>query len=1711
MSHSAKGELKLSERDRTESDNDNWINDIKEQLYNDEVSKPTIAKLTFDNTYRPVKWGENDEDLPYKWFDDANHELSSKEAYWDSSDIQIDDHGYDKDENVIDGQIATGEEMEEGLNNDVTEYPITATMKLAKWVPGLQKINEQRMNQQINDEHEIIYDDVGMSRPSRKTMQGQMRRLQKKHDTITTLNTRGLYRQCLKMQNDGGANRSITDQRTLLLQYEEITPYPINGVCDGRPALYCTGQGYLPWKSNSGEILLIRCYYSKDVADTIISPNDVVNQHRRRFNEWQFSANHDTNIGRFRLLARDGVSHCEFTAYNENNLWFHYNCGVTAEEQRQLVSQQKAIIRTLSEGASYELWHHRLGHPGEKVMSIIHQHVKGVPKLRKNHFYSCAACLAKNIKKVHIGEKKQYVKDPNATKPGSNCKPGEHLHMDFGFVRGSDWKKKDQDGKTVTSIDGNRSYLLIIDRATRYIWIFLTKTKHPPVSQVMGFLKRFKGLHRDATVTTDLGGELAKSIAFRKAIKEADYTLHTTGAHSSAQNGMAEKPNQDLARIMRALLYSSDLGSQYWSYALRHSVYLKNRLPHSSLKFDTPYERLNGDKPDLSKLKVFGSRVSIHNGSRKAKLDDIGSVGTFLTYKNTDKIMYVRDRKSGEERTATHAVFDEAYMAERVRSLPPMAVALQQAGYRQIPAKDLTVEPIQLPENELKIKLLHDNAVLPKRGSATAAGLDLYSSESVLLPPKTQHLLGTGVSMEIPPNHFGKLEIRSGLALKHELDLAAGVIDNDYRGEVKIILRNHGNKDFSVQQGDRIAQMLILPQPAFEIQEVENLTTDTVRGKQGFGSTGVKDIVTNSANLTSPTVTNSALPVPTTPAPIEEPSATPTEIPATPNQNINADCNSAPPRPVSPEPGQESTALPSPQSEIAPTYHIIPPTVIRNVEADLDYYPFCNVDISTDPYNDRIEIKMETKGTHATRGLNLKMSDTHLDTVEIIDCLKSTPAMKIKRWRTRLKNNRLLQIDGIPITCIGDVTKYFEMLDPSKKEVTLTIGLLEKLAMHEDDGLPLMYFDQLSTISKHLNNIKNDTNDSIHVHDINKNKDIQGPVLINMMKAYLKEGTVQAAKAAIPKPILPKSKQRGHKLTRRKLRKLDNWKEWQKSEWLQLQQYEDQDTFGPPCKLPLNANCLDLLWCYNIKDNGTLKARCVCNGKPSNKNTAVFGYTFAKSLDQVGSRTFWAVAAAKNMIVRGADASNAFAEADAPKIPLYVRIDQQYRDWYKNKYPDRPELPDDYVLPVKKALQGHPESPRLWAILINKILTTKLHFKPTTHEPCLYRGVFNDREVLFLRQVDDFAVACTDEATAIAVIDAIDAEMKIKIKDLGRLTRYNGVDITQSADYIKIHNETYINKVLEGHTWMQTEEAYTANKPIPMHSDKKYINMIEEAPRPESEKEKLDIQHRMGFNYRQAIGELIYAMVTCRPDISYPLIKLSQYSSNPAEAHYMAVKDIFYYLKATPSDGIYYWRPSRNTELPVLPLPAVTPSTYTPDPSTRADTPLDLIGSVDADWAGDQTHRKSITGIVLRLAGGSILYKSKFQDTVAMSSTEAEFSAACDAAKSILYVRSILEELEVSQHHATTLFIDNNGALMMGNAQQPTRRTRHMDIKKFVLIDWIEQDLLTMKYISTHDNYSDSMTKALGRQLHYRHFDYIMGRIRPNYEPSNQSSEIQPH
>ena len=109
--------------------------------------------------------------------------------------------------------------------------------------------------------------------------------------------------------------------------------------------------------------------------------------------------------------------------------------------------------------------------------------------------------------------------------------------------------------------------------------------------------------------------------------------------------------------------------------------------------------------------------------------------------------------------------------------------------------------------------------------------------------------------------------------------------------------------------------------------------------------------------------------------------------------------------------------------------------------------------------------------------------------------------------------------------------------------------------------------------------------------------------------------------------------------------------------------------------------------------------------------------------------------------------------------------------------------------------------------------------------------------------------------------------------------------------------------------------------------------------------------------------------------------------------------------------------------------------------------------------------------------------------------------AACDAGKISLYIRSILFDLDVPQEAATILYEDNDGAIGMANAQKPTSRTRHMEVRYFALSEWVERDLLRLSRIHTGSNVADNFTKPLTRILFHRHADVSLGHIPPSYAP----------
>jgi dUTP pyrophosphatase len=141
--------------------------------------------------------------------------------------------------------------------------------------------------------------------------------------------------------------------------------------------------------------------------------------------------------------------------------------------------------------------------------------------------------------------------------------------------------------------------------------------------------------------------------------------------------------------------------------------------------------------------------------------------------------------------------------------------------------------------NTLKVKRLSADAVMPAYAHPGDAGLDLYSAVSASLEPGERKLIGTGISIELPPNTEGNVRPRSGLALKHGLTVlnSPGTIDCGYRGEVGVILINHGMARFDVQPGMKIAQLVVAPCVSVDVTETSDLEGST-RGQGGFGSTG---------------------------------------------------------------------------------------------------------------------------------------------------------------------------------------------------------------------------------------------------------------------------------------------------------------------------------------------------------------------------------------------------------------------------------------------------------------------------------------------------------------------------------------------------------------------------------------------------------------------------------------------------------------------------------------------------------------------------------------------------------------------------------------------------------------------------------------------------------------------------------------------------------
>jgi hypothetical protein len=332
--------------------------------------------------------------------------------------------------------------------------------------------------------------------------------------------------------------------------------------------------------------------------------------------------------------------------------------------------------------------------------------------------------------------------------------------------------------------------------------------------------------------------------------------------------------------------------------------------------------------------------------------------------------------------------------------------------------------------------------------------------------------------------------------------------------------------------------------------------------------------------------------------------------------------------------------------------------------------------------------------------------------------------------------------------------------------------------------------------------------------------------------------------------------------------------------------------------------------------------------------------------------------------------------------------------------------PYGHVLRVQRALQGHPESPSLWERHVTAILKD-LSFVPTTHEPCIYGGTVDGHSVLFLRQVDDFAISFDDPATYEKLCDLTDTRLNEPIKRLGLLRLYNGTNIEQTRDYVRLHSTSYIDKILAANTWLGDSPRARIDRPVPMNGSSATLRTPDNAPVPSSDSERESLQRSMGFPYRKAIGDLIWAMVTCHPDLSFAVIELRQFSNNPADA-------------------------------------------YTTTMSTKCSDTYNIPGNLDSHTGALHhfptypTHRPHLPStLTLRTAFATTMhltfpqrpFSATLPPTGPVTSAIAALYRALPSFSPVLlsptnpaFIRSILNELHVPQHHATLIYEDNEGS-----------------------------------------------------------------------------------
>lgn len=470
--------------------------------------------------------------------------------------------------------------------------------------------------------------------------------------------------------------------------------------------------------------------------------------------------------------------------------------------------------------------------------------------------------------------------------------------------------------------------------------------------------------------------------------------------------------------------------------------------------------------------------------------------------------------------------------------------------------------------------------------------------------------------------------------------------------------------------------------------------------------------------------------------------------------------------------------------------------------------------------------------------------------------------------------------------------------------------------------------------------------------------------------------------------------------------------------------------------LPPGRKAIANKWVFKTKYGGDgridrYKARLVVKGCSQRKGID-YAETFSPVVRYTSIRFLIAIAAKMDLEIDQMDVVTAFLQGDL-KEEVYMRQPDTFDDGTAR------------VCRLQKSLYGLKQASRCWNEKLGAALL-KAGLNRSRTDTCIYSRINGSDVLIVAVYVDDLLIFSSNAQSKQRIKDQLQATFKMTDNGKAKFILGMHIERDRAAGTISINQHKYLNEILERFNMADCNPVST---PVDVNAKLS----TEMAPKDEAGIEEMRL-----IPYQEAVGSVLFAAQISRPDIQYAVNMVSRYNHNPGRAHWNAVKRILRYLRGTINMKLTY----------------------------RRDDPKPLHGFCDADWANDVADRRSVTGYVFIMQGGAVSWNSRKQQTVALSTTEAEYMAMAAATQEAIWLRNLQNEL-FSHTHTITIYGDNKSALMLSEKTTTFHpRTKHIDIKHHFIRDEVTNGTVQFTHTRTEDMTADTLTKAISAAQHIK-------------------------